>query len=74
MSRRCNKELGAAIRKARRRKNIRQGKVAKLMRVSQPTIVRIEYGRQSMTVEQLKRMSRIIGFNPGRLVNALTSC
>lgn len=58
-----------ALKSYRERTGMTQAELAKRCAVSQPTICDIENGRQSPSVEVLKRISKVTGLSADKLLS-----
>ncbi len=58
-----------ALKSYRERKGMTQAELARLIDVSQPTICDIENGRQSPSVEVLKRLAKVTGLSADKLLS-----
>ncbi|MFA5750749.1 MAG: UDP-N-acetylglucosamine 1-carboxyvinyltransferase [Candidatus Paceibacterota bacterium] len=63
MEKTTSKQIGAYIKKLRERKDITQGKLAKLLATSQSAVARMEKGEQNFTTDILKKIGKILGEN-----------
>ena len=63
-----NKEIGEAVRRARKSATITQEELADRAGISRPSITNIESGRQQLTVNQLYVLSRALGVPPVSLL------
>ena len=68
-----NLEFGAHLRRLRSEAELTQEELAEAARLSRPSIVNIEAGRQGVTLATLYRLADALGLEPGQLLPALNA-